>query len=58
MARRVAIFAERLALDRDRILSWAFAQMVLCACWHVEDGDPDADVGRSLTMADVAGSLL
>jgi streptomycin 6-kinase len=58
MARRVAIFAERLAVDRDRILNWAFAQMVLCACWHIEDGDPDTDVGRSLTMADVAGSLL
>jgi streptomycin 6-kinase len=58
MARRVAIFAERLVLDRDRIVNWAFAQMVLCACWHIEDGDTDADVGRSLTMADVAGSLL
>jgi streptomycin 6-kinase len=58
MARRVAIFSERLALDRDRILSWAFAQMVLCACWHIEDGNPDADVGRSLTIAEVAAGLL
>ena len=58
MARRVAIFSERLALDHDRILSWAFAQMVLCACWHIEDGNPDADVGRSLAVADVAAGLL
>ena len=58
MARRVAIFAERLALDRDRILNWAFAHMVLGACWHIEDGNPDADVGRSLAMADVAAGLL
>jgi streptomycin 6-kinase len=58
MARRVAIFSERLALDRERILSWAFAHMVLAACWHIEDGNPDAKVRRSLAMADVAGSLL
>ena len=58
MARRVAIFSERLALDRERILTWAFAHMVLAACWHIEDGNPDADVGRSLAMADVAASLL
>jgi streptomycin 6-kinase len=58
MARRVAIFSERLDLDRERILMWAFAHMVLAACWHIEDGNPDAKVRRSLAMADVAGSLL
>jgi streptomycin 6-kinase len=39
--RRISIVSERLALDPDRILRWAFAQGVLSAVWRVADGrDP------------------
>ena len=36
--RRIATFASRLRLDVTRMLRWAFAQAVLSAIWHVEDG--------------------
>jgi streptomycin 6-kinase len=36
-ARRVALLAERLGLDRERILAWGVAQAVLSAWWDVED---------------------
>ncbi len=58
MARRVAIYAERLGLDRRRILGWAFGQMVLSACWHVEDGDDDSQTAGSLAVARTAETLL
>jgi streptomycin 6-kinase len=35
---RVECFADRLHLDADRILAWAFAQAVLSAVWLIEDG--------------------
>lgn len=38
MARRVAVFAETLDLERERIIGWGFAQAVLSAWWSVEDG--------------------
>jgi streptomycin 6-kinase len=39
-ARRVAILAERLGLDRQRVLAWGMAQAVLSAWWDVEDSTP------------------
>lgn len=57
MERRVAIFSERLALDRARVAGWAFGLMVLSACWHVEDGDPARDVARSIALAGIAAAL-
>ena len=35
---RIAILCSRLGLDPGRVLRWAFAQAVLSAIWHVEDG--------------------
>ena len=35
---RVGCFADRLQLDAERILRWAFAQAVLAAVWLREDG--------------------
>jgi streptomycin 6-kinase len=35
--RRIAIYAERLNLNRQRILAWTFSQAVLSAIWSVED---------------------
>jgi streptomycin 6-kinase len=40
VARRLEIYAARLAIDRDRALAWAYAQAVLSAIWMVEDGGP------------------
>ncbi|MBI3242695.1 MAG: phosphotransferase [Chloroflexi bacterium] len=36
-ARRVAILAEELGFDRQRILGWGVAQAVLSAWWSIED---------------------
>ena len=36
--RRIAIFAEMLGFERQRIRDWAFAQAVLSAWWCLEDG--------------------
>lgn len=36
-ARRVAIFSEMLAVPRERILAWSFAQAILSAWWCIED---------------------
>ncbi len=57
MSRRAAILSERLSLDRERILGWAFALIVLGACWSIEDGDPDRDVGRAVMLSEVASGL-
>jgi streptomycin 6-kinase len=35
---RVTCFADRLHLDADRIVAWAFAQAVLSVIWLIEDG--------------------
>ena len=35
---RIDDFADRLQLDRDRIVGWAFAQAILSAVWLIEDG--------------------
>jgi streptomycin 6-kinase len=37
MARRVAVLAEELALDRERIIGWGLAQAVLSGWWSFED---------------------
>ncbi len=47
--RRGGIRAERLALERARILGWAYAQAVLSAIWSVEAGD---DPVVDLALAD------
>ena len=37
--RRVDLFVDELDVDRDRVMSWAFAQAVLSAWWSYEDDD-------------------
>lgn len=39
LARRLAIFAEHLPFDRERLLACAFAHSVLSAAWSVESND-------------------
>ena len=36
--RRIDVLSTRLRLDAGRLLRWGFAQAVLSAIWHVEDG--------------------
>ncbi|MBI4212914.1 MAG: phosphotransferase [Chloroflexi bacterium] len=36
--RRLAVFAEELGYDRDRLRDWGIAHAVLSACWSAEDG--------------------
>jgi streptomycin 6-kinase len=40
-SRRLDRLAGELKLDRSRLRDWAFAQAVLSAIWHLEDGDED-----------------
>ena len=50
--RRVTTLSTLLGLDAGRVLRWAFAQAVLSAIWHVEDGyDVDADTSAPLQLA-------
>jgi streptomycin 6-kinase len=58
MARRVATFAERLALDRKRILGWYVGQSVLSVCWLIEDGEPEEAVVRGVRLAEAGAALL
>ncbi|MGH7468922.1 MAG: aminoglycoside phosphotransferase family protein [Longimicrobiales bacterium] len=37
LAHRARLLSELLAIDRSRILAWAFVQAVLAACWDFED---------------------
>ena len=42
LARRIALLAEALELDRGRIHAWARVQAVLSAVWNVQDGEDPA----------------
>jgi len=58
IARRVRIIAETLDLPERRILRWSFAQSVLSALWHVEDGDGDEAVAAAIETAVAMRGLL
>ncbi len=40
---RVAILADSVNLDRERILSWGFCKTVLSAWWNIEDNGAEWD---------------
>lgn len=48
-ARMSAIIANRLGLDRARLLDWAYAFSALSASWHDEDGNKE-EAARSLAV--------
>ena len=48
---RVECFADRLHLDADRIVAWAFAQAVLSVVWLIEDGFAVDDENPWLQLA-------
>ena len=58
IAHRVRIVAETLGLPEQRILRWSFAQAVLSALWHAEDGDGDEAVAATIVTAAAMRSLL
>ncbi|MEJ0012024.1 MAG: aminoglycoside phosphotransferase family protein [Bauldia sp.] len=58
MARRVAIFAERLAVERERVLGWFVGQTVLSICWQIEDGESEEAVARGVRLAEAGVDLM
>jgi streptomycin 6-kinase len=50
LARRIALLAEALEIERARIHGWGLATAVLSACWTFEDG-PDGDASIALGVA-------
>ncbi len=51
--RRVERLVDELSCDRQRVLSWAFAQAVLSAIWSVEDRDRVESSSGALALARV-----
>lgn len=56
--RRVEQFTNKLSLEYERTLRWAFAQAVLSAIWTIEDGFPVDAKTPSLRLAQVIRSML
>jgi streptomycin 6-kinase len=54
LRRRADQLADALELDVARVRGWAYAQAVLSAAWHVEDGE---DPSFSLTVAELLEPL-
>jgi streptomycin 6-kinase len=57
MARRIAIFAERLGVEAELIRGWFVGQTVLSACWLIEDGEPEEAVARAARLAEAGLAL-
>jgi streptomycin 6-kinase len=55
--RRVAIFSERLNLDRERVLGWFVGQTVLSVCWLIEDRKADEAIVRGVHIAEAAQAV-
>lgn len=56
--RRLRQFTNRLNLNYERALRWAFAQAVLSAVWEVEDGFPVDSMNPSLRLAEIIQPML
>jgi streptomycin 6-kinase len=56
--RRLKQFTNRLNLDYERTLRWAFAQAVLSAIWSIEDGIAVAATDPALRLAEVTRAML
>jgi streptomycin 6-kinase len=54
--RRVAILVESLNFNRQRVLGWGLAQIILSTWWSYEDHDPDWQ--HLLPLADLLSKLL
>lgn len=48
---RISIIEDKLGLDRERVIGWAFAQSVLAGIWSAEDGEsPDCFIEAALAL--------
>lgn len=56
--RRLKQFTNRLGLDYERALAWAFAQAVLSAIWSIEDGLAVEATSPALRLAEVIRPML
>jgi streptomycin 6-kinase len=56
LARRFDILAETLGFDRQRMVAWSWAQVVLSAWWHIEDHGNGWE--SSITLAESMAPLL
>lgn len=56
--RRMQQFTDRLDLDYERTLAWAFAQAVLSAIWGVEDGFEVDETNSALRLANIIQPML
>ena len=56
--RRLEQFTDKLNLDYERTLRWAFAQAVLSAIWLIEDGFSVNEATPTLRLAEVTRSML
>ena len=55
LRKRVEVLAEELGFDPERVLKWAFAQTVLSAVWHEEEGK---DCSDEVKIAEILNKLL
>ncbi|PRX99933.1 aminoglycoside phosphotransferase family protein [Allonocardiopsis opalescens] len=58
LRRRIGLLADELAVDRERLAGWCFAQAVLSAVWLVEDGEDPGDVRAAVRTAGLLHGLL
>jgi streptomycin 6-kinase len=56
--RRLEQFTNKLNLNYERTLRWAFAQAVLSAIWLIEDGSEVNEMTPALRLAEVIRSML
>ena len=56
--RRIRHLEARLGVDRERSLSWAFAQAVLSAIWSIEDGEPPSAYASPIRLAEVLAPMI
>ncbi|MFH0898618.1 MAG: aminoglycoside phosphotransferase family protein [bacterium] len=50
LQRRVTFFADYFNFDKQRIIDWVYVQLVLSACWAIED---NLDFKASLALVDI-----
>ena len=58
LERRLKQFTDKLNLDYERALAWAFAQAVLSAIWSIEDGFAVNKMSPALRLAGVVRPML
>lgn len=51
---RIALFAQHMQVDRQRIKSWSYVQAVLAACWRQQDDLETDDLIRVAELIDAA----